>query len=430
MTAASPLAAVRALVRAGRLREAEGELAAFIAATFSLDVAGVEIRRDGYSLNSQNGFVTLADGRSLFFKFHQEEGEEATLEEYYRAELLVEAGFPVTRPVLVSRTPGRQILLYDRIDAPRLADLCKQQEASGDTRLAARLVAAQRQLEEVVLAAYRRSLHLAPPGAWAAEPVQRLFFDRLVEPGAPDVLAGRVARFYFGREIRLPGATLSFEQLAGLRWEIDGRRYAQTLGELFHLAHRRLHPAAHGVYPAVTAHGDAHNANVWLKGDALELFDPAFAGRHVPALLAEVKTTFHNIFAHPLWLYYPAEAQARYRPSCRVEGDTIHATLDWELSPLRRAFLAAKAGLMWRPLLAELKQRGWLGPSWQAILRAALFCCPTLVMDLTAREAPEDPLAHNPASSLIGFAVAVMMGSPPVGGEDALSSFLAEIDPG
>lgn len=168
-------------------------------------------------------------------------------------------------------------------------------------------------------------------------------------------------------------------------------------------------------------------AQAGRRGPArLTLFDPAFAGRHVPALLAEVKATFHNCLAHPFWLYDPIEAAARYSPRARWSGGEIEVTLDWELSPLRAAFLESKAQRIWRPLLHHLAAAGCLEVGWRETLRCALFCCPALVMSLRSGDGP----AHNPISSLIGLAVAVMAGSEPLaGGADVVTRFFDRISP-
>jgi hypothetical protein len=183
----------------------------------------------------------------------------------------------------------------------------------------------------------------------------------------------------------------------------------------------------------VTAHGDAHNANVWYEENEqaprLSLFDPAFAGEHVPALLAEVKPTFHNIFAHPTWLYEPQVAAARFQARARRRGDVLEIETDWALSPLRAAFLEQKATLLWRPLLAALQAQGQLPPDWRRPLKLALFCCPTLVMNLRSQGA-DGAGAHNPVSSAIGLGIAAMMGSAPQSGAgDVLSRFLDTIEP-
>ncbi len=110
---------------------------------------------------------------------------------------------------------------------------------------------------------------------------------------------------------------------------------------------------AHFAGLGVTAHGDAHNANVWFEetrattgAPRLSLFDPAFAGAHVPALLAEVKPTFHNIFAHPYWLYEPQVAATRFQARVERRGDLLAIETDWALSPLRMGFLELKGAAL------------------------------------------------------------------------------------
>ena len=74
----------------------------------------------------------------------------------------------------------------------------------------------------------------------------------------------------------------------------------------------------------------------------LVFFDPAFAGAHLPALLAEIKPTFHNIFAHPDWLYHPADAALELRGQATVRNGVLEVEHDWELPALRAAFLESK----------------------------------------------------------------------------------------
>lgn len=204
--------------------------------------------------------------------------------------------------------------------------------------------------------------------------------------------------------------------------------YRHTLRQLFEDSRDRLRPAVLASHGAVVAHGDAHNANVWAEtvpnSKRLVLFDPAFAGRQVPALLAEIKATFHNIFAHPLWLYDALIADGRFHASVMLADGQVVVETDWRLSPLREAFLDSKATLVWRPLLTELSRLGWLPAEWRRIVRCALFCCPTLVMDLRAGGGAD----HTPATSAIGLGVSVMVGSEP-DGEDVVSRFLDAVDP-
>ena len=425
--AGNATAQARRLAREERWREAEAVIAGLIAATFDLPVAAVEINRDRYSLNSLNGFVTTSDGRAFFFKFHQEEDEADTIGEYYRAEVLRDAGFPVDLPLHSSGEVGRQILLYRRRSEPRFADLCRAVELDGAAT--APLVDAQRALDRGIGERYLATLHATDAAQVEAESIHRLFHARLVDRGHEQQLGGRARRFYVDQVFRFPGATLHWRDLADRRWRINGVVYRRTLRELFEESRARLQPARLADHGAVVAHGDAHNANVWAEpadgAPRLVFFDPAFAGLHIPALLAEIKATFHNIFAHPLWLYDAPIADRRFAAVVTVVDDVLDFRTDWQLSPLRKEFLVAKAALVWQPLLAALQERGWLPADWRRIVRCALFCCPTLVMDLRAGGGAD----HTPVTSAIGLAVAIMMGSEPEAGVDPLSAALDSVDP-
>lgn len=428
-----PTALARSLVAAGRRTEAERVVADLIGGNFDLVVRSVALNADWSSLNSLNGIVETEDGHRFFFKFHQEEGEEATVEEYYRAELLQSAGLPVDVPAMICRRPGHQILLYAFRRDRHLAAACLEIERSGDERELAGLVRLQGDLDRLTGRIYVETLHASTAELSAAEPIHQLFHNRLVTRPETGRLAGRVERFYQGQIMAVPGAELPWDAFAALRWRINGVDYTRSLGELFEESLLRLDPARLGAGGATIAHGDAHNANVWIGQNAgesrLVLFDPAFAGEHVPALLADVKATFHNVFAHPFWLYHPAEADRRYAVSAEVDGGRIIVEHDWTLPPLRRAFLDAKVALVWRPLIAALRARALLPDDWQRILRCALFCCPTLVMSLRAGASHGATAGRSPAVSALSFAIAVMAGSAPVSGADPFSRFLGEIAP-
>jgi hypothetical protein len=426
----APTALARRLVADGRRGEAEAVIARLVADTFHLDVVSVTITTDWSSLNSLNGLVDIADGRRFFFKFHQEEGEEGTVEEYYRAELLQRAGLPVDMPAMMSRKPGHQILLYAFRRDRQLAAACLDIERSGDQLDVPRLMRLQAELDRRVGEVYLATLHQASAAEVRAEAIHQLFHNRLCDPPDEARLAGWVARFYLDRVLDLPGMKLPWAEFAGLRWRINGIDYPDTLAVLFDASLRRLAPQRLAG-AAVTAHGDAHNANVWTEerdGDAcLVMFDPAFAGEHVPALLADVKATFHNVFAHPLWLYHPDEDDRRFRVEVSVEKGRILVDHDWELSPLRRGFLDLKAGHVWRPLVAALGARGLLPGDWRRVVRLALFCCPTLVMNLSAGVPHGATTGRSPAISALSFALSVMAGSEPEGGSDPFSRFLDAI---
>jgi hypothetical protein len=402
-------------------------VAALIADAFGRRVDKLSINRDAYSLNSLNGFVET-DAGPFFFKFHQEEGEDRMSGEYYRARILAEAGLPVDLPVETSTQPGRQILLYRLRKDRRLAEVARDLDEERDHAKLAPVMEAQAGLDRAVADVYLRTLHPITAEQSRAEPIHRLFHERLRDFDRPGKIGGRFASFYADRDFELPGLTIHWRDLRNLKISVNGVVHGESLGALFDAAFVDMEPARFAGL-GVTAHGDAHNANVWYEQSErqprLSLFDPAFAGEHVPALLAEVKPTFHNIFAHPYWLYEPQVAAARFRARAARRDGVLEIETDWALSPLRQGFLEGKARMLWRPLLAEMQRRGGLPADWRRQLRLALFCCPTLVMNLRAGVG-----SHNPVSSAIGLAVAAMMGSAPQSGaEDPLTRFLNEIEP-
>lgn len=422
----SRTAEIRKIAKAGDGR-AERLLAELLRDLFQIEAENVAINHDQYSLNSLNGFFETADG-AFFFKFHQEEGEEAMNGEYYRADILARAGLPVDQPLLMSVLPGEQILVYRRRTDPRFSDVLRALDLEDDPAARQEAVEAERRLSEAVLKVYLDTLHPVTAEQVTAEPVHRLFHQRLIDPPTGAYPGGRMASFYVGKSFEFPGLAVDWETLSRCRFVVNGIEYRDSIGALFDAAHDRLAPQRLADAGGVTAHGDAHNANVWYEegnGEAkLSFFDPAFAGENIPTLLAEVKTTFHNVLAHPLWLYDPAMAGERYKASATLDGDLLRVTTDFEPSPVRKALLDVKAEALWRPLLAELKARNMLPADWRRIVRLGLFLCPTLVMNLRA-----GVTSHNPVSSLLGLSIAVMAGSEPVAGEDAMSRFFDLIDP-
>jgi hypothetical protein len=407
----SETAAIRALALAGQTEAAKLQLAALITRLFSLSVTNLAINADQYSLNSLNGFFEVGE-KEFFFKFHQEEGEEQMSGEYYRAGLLAAAGMPVDMPVNVSALPGEQILIYKRRADPRFADILRALDITDNAAARAEAAAAEAALNDALLKIYRKTLHEITPAQAAAEPIHRLFHERLTS---------RYPSYYPGRTINLPGLALTWEDFSTRHFVINGTRYQQTIAQLFAAANTQLQPTSLATAGGVVAHGDAHNANVWYTKTGLEFFDPAFAGEHVPSLLAEVKSTFHNILAHPLWLYDPEDATARFHATATARGEELHIETDWALTPIRRDLLRVKSENFWRPWLATLQDRALLPADWRQTIRLALFLCPTLVMNLNAGR-------HTPITTAIGFSNAVMAGSEPES-PDVISEFLDSIAP-
>lgn len=423
-------AQIRDLVRTDET-QAKIELAALLAERFQIDARAIELNKDQYSLNSLNGFFETDDG-PFFFKFHQEEGEEEMRGEYYRADLLQREGLPIDMPVMASTDPGEQILIYrrrtDRRFSDVLFDLDTPSSDAGSEALRAQAVRAERRLNEQLFEVARRTLHPVGVNDIGREAIHRLFHERLVDLPGGAYPGGRYKSFYVDKHFDLPGASLSWDELSSATLVLNGQRMTRTFAQMFDQAFDLLAPKALANAGGIVAHGDAHNANVWFQttpsGAQLVYFDPAFAGEHVPSLLAEVKATFHNVFAHPLWLYNPELAEGIYHARAEYDGKTLSLETDWQLSALRRDLLQAKADAYWRLFLQLLRSKGLLPDNWKEIMRAALAMCPALVTNL--RAVPEQ---RGPGASAIGLYVTALMGSEPERGRTIVDDFLADIDP-
>lgn len=359
-------------------------------------------RSSKVSLNSVNGTFT-AGGTDYFFKFHAEEGEQQSLQaaEYYRAQLLQEQGWPVIQPVMASTVPGRQCVVYEKISAPTAYELTAQldaqflQHGAYDTALMQRVLAAEEHYLRRTTAVMLQSLQ-APGQTPEPEqsPLHQLFSHRLTSINGA---TPRLDLFYTSQPVTLPdGSNTSFTELAARRWVINGVTYPRSLNAIIAQAQSLLAPGRSANQPSVIGHGDDHNGNKFLIGDALVAFDPAFAGRH-PALLAPVKATLHNSLLHPLWYYEPEQVHDRLRVTCAVQDQTVtvtHNAAEVLRSPLRQALLALHRAQVWQPLRVALQARGWLPADAADYLRCAAFCCPFLAVNmLDAQRAPQPQLA-------------------------------------
>jgi hypothetical protein len=411
-------AAVTEMIRAGDVSGAARAAARLIEAGCGRPVTSVELTLDEYSLNSVSGRVRFGGSDVEFFKFHTEEGEERTVTEYYRARLLADAGLPVEVPLHVVSEPGRQLVLYELRREPRLADVCVARERADGTqaRLGRGLAPARRALDAAIGSVLVKTLR-AGTGSSATAAIHQLFHHRL---------AGAAGTFPGGRYQAWYAGDPAFERVAGRRFRVNGVSYASTPRQLAAQAASLLAPAVLAAQPVACAHGDDHQGNIWVMdgpaGTGLRLFDPAFASDDMPALLAPVKATYHNVFAHPFWLYHPAEAAGRIAVTAQIDGDVVSVRDDAPVPALRRQILDSAAEHVWAPLLAALAERGELPRNWRAIVRSALFCCPLLVTNLIspARPAPV---------RLLGLARAVMAGSEPLDGDDPVSRFLDAVTP-
>lgn len=387
---------------------AEALLLEFLRANYPFDAVSVELRPLAVSLNSFNGFMTLSDGKRLFFKTHIE--SDSVIDEYYHAALLADAGYPVLQPIYTSNDTGKQLLVYEVINDPSVFDLAWEIE-QGKSELLPQLTAAQQEADNLLYRLYLNSLELQTAVDAAAAPIHQLFFHRLT--------GGRMTRFYEETAVSLPNGLVSMASAMATRWEINGQRYELSLAQLADEAIARLNPAQSSA--SIIGHGDAHNGNVFFRGagNLLMYFDPAFAGRHDP-LLDLTKPLFHNVFA--MWMYFPREKAAATRIHLRYEGEIWRVEHDYTLPPVREMFLRSKVERVLIPILTELKRRGWLRQNWRAYLKSSLFCCPFLTMNLT------DSTKFQPEISLLGLAMAVEMGAESSGARSLIDVTLDEVE--
>jgi hypothetical protein len=377
--------------------KAESLLQDLIGEIFALHVTQVELRPLAVSLNSFNGFATLADGQRLFFKTHTE--PDSVVGEYYNSTILAEAGYPVIRPLYSSTQEGRQLLIYEVVDKPSVFDVAWAIETGQSNGIEA-LTQAQQAADDQLLLLYLKGLEMQPAEDAAQARVHQLFYHRLT--------GGRLEKFYgplpdmAGEDvfIVLPDGMHKMRQVRSIRWVINGQHYHDSLNDLIEQAVRVLNPAQAG--PSIIGHGDAHNGNVFFNAEAKRLtyFDPAFAGRHHP-LLDLTKPLFHNVFA--MWLYFPHEKAAQLQISLK-SSDVWQVEHNYALHPVRQMFLDSKVERVLLPTLRELKRRGWLRPEWRRYLKSALFCCPFLTMNLA------DVTKFPPSIRLLGLTMAVEMG--------------------
>lgn len=353
-------------------------------------VAQVNLRPLAVSLNSINGLLRLADGKEYFFKAHVE--PSAAEREYYNSDLLERAGYPILKPVLrTSGTLTEHVLLYDIVTLPTLFEAMRTADtgAPGADKDLLREVHAR--LDDQLYRIYTRTLHTAESAEHARSPVHQLFYERLA--------GGRLNAFYSQAQVPLPGLTLGFKDLCGLKWVVNGVSYPDSLGAIIDRALATLNPSRMED-PAIVGHGDAHNGNLFLDEQrrAITYFDPAFAGVHSP-FLDLPKPLYHNTFGQ--WLYFPSEVAAALNLSVRLDGGVLHVDHDYRIPDLRLEAFRSKVNRVLKPLLENLSPSG----AWLDVFRSALACCPLLTMNLC------DTARFPDAVRTLGFCHVVQFGN-------------------
>lgn len=383
---------------------AESLLLSFLNQATPYDVESVDLRPLAVSLNSFNGVMTLKDGQQYFFKTHTE--TDTVISEYYNAELLAKAGYPVIQPVFKSAVPGQQLLVYELIKDDSVFDLAWRIENGDDQQIEA-LSTAQNAADDSLLKIYMSTLSASDPDTVAKAPIHQLFYHRLK--------GGRLTRFYginlshpeytaTDVTIQLPGGAQPLKNVLKAKWIINGQVYMDSLVDVLVRASQLLDPFQQ--QPTIVGHGDAHNGNVFFQANAsqanLVYFDPAFAGRHHP-LLDITKPLFHNVFA--MWMYFPEQKSTSSNISLDIQRDHWVVDYRYDIPPIRKMFLDSKVERVLLPMLIKLKESKMLRPDWRLFLKSALFCCPLLTMNLA------DNLRFPPEISLLGLVMALEMGA-------------------
>lgn len=391
---------------------AEALLLSFIRENFPLDVQTLQLTPLAVSLNSFNGFMTLGDGSRRFFKTHTE--TDTVINEYYNAEMLKDAGYPVIQPVFKSTEPGKQLLVYEVIDDESVFDLAWRIENSNNENLLDALRSAQNRADDELYDLYRATIATQSAETAAKSAIHQLFYHRLT--------GGRLDRFYgTNTQISLTNGVYTLADVRQANWVINGQQYAVTLDDIIIRAKRLLLPAQADV--SIVGHGDAHNGNVFFRKNdnppSLLYFDPAFAGKHHP-LLDLTKPLFHNVFA--MWMYFPQEKRQSTTISLKTDGDTWHVDYDYTLHPVRQMFLESKVQRVLIPVLKHLKAHNQLRDDWRNYLKASLFCCPFLTMNLADNE------KFPPEISLLGLAMCIEMGAESSGQRSFIDRTLDRVE--
>lgn len=332
------------------------------------------------ALNSLNGRCMLLDGTCLFYKFHTEENEITFLSktEIYNVQTLKDAGWEMVTPYASSTKPGAQCVLYPLIKDKTLYSIFN--ELDGEYL---REGSYQPDRKKNLLQSIGDSLDttrdnllrtLQPNDRSLSDAlIHQLFSHRLIS------LEGETPRIesFYEKESR-------YDDVADLRWIVNGKEIPWTLSKLVHDSKKYLAASFSEGMTSVIAHGDEHFANQFIINNKIIFFDPAFAGR-MPALLAPVKATAHNVIAHPFWYYEPSEIREKLTYTHTIEKGVVSLTHNWELmkvAPIRVEIAQLYVHKIWKPLIQTLKAANQLPSWWREYIRSAIFCSPFLAKNL------------------------------------------------
>ena len=363
----------------------------FVKKIFNLDIVEIKINSSAVSLNSVNWFIVYRNGREDFFKFHSEEWEEDSVWEYYRAGVLEKAGFPVISPKYESSKSWEQFLIYEKIEDKTVYDFMWEIDEKFlenwiyDDAKVIKILKAEEKINKKCIKIAEKTLKVVNYKEVENESIWQLFYWRLKS----EKTIPRIDLFYKNKEVILPNwEKINFEEFKKYKWIINWKKYSQNLEEIITDATKILNPKSREKWPVITAHGDDHNWNkFFINEENIKYFDPAFASKNVPALLAFIKTTFHDVFAHPLYLYEPNKIEKYLKVDFKIDYKNKIITFNNNFSldkqaPFRKELLKLKFKTLWKPLIDLLKEQNLLEKSAKEFIKKALFCCPFLAVNL------------------------------------------------
>jgi len=397
----------------------------FVENKFNLDLLEVKINPSAVSLNSVNWFIVYRNWKQDFFKFHSEEWEEILVWEYYRAWVLEKAWFDVISPKYESSKSWEQFLIYKKIEDPTLYDYmweidkelleCKKLKRNKyyqriekvclpiEDRIN-KILKAEKQLNNKCIEIAKKTLKIVSNDKVENESIWQLFYWRLES----DKSIPRIDLFYKNKDIILVNWNkINFEEFKNYNWVINWRKYKQSLKEIIFDAKQLLNPKNSKNWPVITAHGDDHNWNKFFRNNwIIQYFDPAFASENIPALLAFIKTTYHDVFAHPLYLYEPKSIEKYLQIEFKIDLENKQIIVDnnfslEEHSPFRKELLELKFKTLWKPLINLLKEKNLLIWNEKEFIKKALFCCPFLAVNLINSD------RYSPQVSILAMSIAI-----------------------
>jgi hypothetical protein len=349
------------------------------------------------ALNSISGTCISENGERLFFKFHTEENESISLaeNEIYQSGILSNLGWNIVKPIAYSKIPGRQCVLYPLMHQSTAYDFLSKLDAE---YLTSREYSDGKNL--LFLDCLRQSLTdqqklildsiKINDKDLSRAPIHQLFSHRL-NPINSEIV--RFDRFY-----------QDSSKIFSKQWIVNNFEIPWTIQQLVDDSKRLLNAQSSNGMASVIAHGDDHFGNQFVMENNLLLFDPAFAGR-MPALLAPVKPTAHNVMAHPFWLYDPSVLNENLKFDVDQSNDKICLTHNLNqqiVSPIRVEIQKLYIQIIWQPLLSKLKTLNALPFEWRRYVTCAMFCSPFLAKNLTdANQYPGDRPIFN-----LGFLLA------------------------